>query len=265
MPARHRPGTVPVTPVSTGAVAAVDPSAGMAARSLLTIGRWRRAVRLVLGAVAAIMAVQLLPYALWEGPAQLWTEIVLLAAVAAWFGLPLAARLTELRHMVREDELGRGTPAAAVLVSADAACRRFDEAVDRLPGADWVEPARRRLSEARWAAAVRARSMAGLDRSLADVRRRTGGEGGAEEQRLSEVRATERSAALELVAEMDSVAETARRVASLARGHSQDGPEWSEAERSTLEALRRHRLELQALGSAWEEMADSGQGDETRA
>lgn len=248
-------------------VRAVDPAAGPVVRIMLLAGRRRRTVRLVLATLTVVMAVALLPYALWEGPAPMWALAGLPITVVLLFAAPLGAQLAEARHTVGEDELGRGSEAAGILIGAEAACRHFDEAVGSLTGeTGWAASARRQLQDAHWATARRARTLAGLDLSLADLRRRSGGMGGTEEQRLAERRSSQRAGALELVAEMDSLAETAQQVAYLAGGRSAGrGPDWSERERSTVEALRRHRAHLQALGSAWEEVSPTSVREDNRA
>lgn len=241
-------------------VRAVDPGARRLTRALAGLEPWARPVRWLLAGVAAVMGLELVPYALWwEGSPHLWAVGGLVAAGSAWLALPRATHAARRRAVVSAADLGPRSDAAAALAVACDARVRFETAAGRLDDARrWVRDARRRLDETTWSVAVRARELARLEAALADVRTRAEGpRRRAEEDRLDAELGAHREVVEELAAELVHLADVAERTATAISGlgpRSRPTPELSEAERSTLDSLRWFRTRLEAVEDAWLEL-----------
>ena len=255
----------PSVPVVTGLplprrpvpVRAVDPGASRLVRALARLEPWARPVRWLLAGLAGVMAVELVPYALWwEGSAPLWAVTGLAASAGAWAALPRAVGAARRRAVVSAADLGPRSDAASVLAVACDARARFEAAASRLDDARrWVRDARRRLEETTWSVAVRAREVARLESTLAEVRARAEGlRGRAEEDRLDAELAAHRGVVEELAAELVHLADVAERTADAVSGVGRRAgplPELSAAERGALDSLRWFRMRLEAVEDAW--------------
>ncbi|HEV2368278.1 MAG TPA: hypothetical protein VGR90_00295 [Acidimicrobiales bacterium] len=227
----------------TGAVPplVVDPHAGRVARSLLRLGPWLRPVRWLIAGLAAYMALQIVPYALWDSPAPQWAVAGFVVAAACWVLLPRAVMAAWRRSVVQLSDLGPGTRAGALLEAACAARARFVAAAELLDADNGATAdGRQRVAVATWSVASRARALTGSD----------GHEAGALE-----------GAALDLVQELEAVADVTERAAESLGGadgtRSRAG--LSEEERAALEGMRSFRRHLAAVEEAWREL-DPGRG-----
>ena len=249
---------MPAPRQSPPSLAAMDPRAGRLTRALVRIGPWLRPVRWLLGGVAVYMALQLLPYALWEGPAPGWAVGGLLAGGAVWLALPAAVGLARRRAVIRPADLPPG-PAADLLARSCAARLRFEAASTHLgERRDWTRDARGRLDQTTWSIAVRTREMARLQAMLADA---PGGTDGplrrAELERLRAELGRQEELARDLSDELVALADTAERAAVVATGvraGTAPLPELSYDERAAVEAVRWFRLRLEALEQAWSDL-----------
>lgn len=237
---------------------AVDPRAGRLTRALVRLGSWLRPVRWAVGAVAVYMALQLLPYALWEGPAPGWAVGGLLAAGALWLTLPPAVGLARRRGVIRPGELRPG-PAADLLTRTCEARQRFEAASAHLgERRRWTRDARERLDQTTWSVAVRTREMDRLHAALAHapdgpdgLLRRT------ERERVQAELERQEQLARDLSDELVALADAAERTAVVVtevRADAAPLPELSYDERAAVESVRWFRLRLEALEQAWSDL-----------
>lgn len=236
---------------------AVDPNAGRATRLLIGVGAWLRPLRWVLAGVAVYAALQLLPYATWQGPAPVWAVCGLAVAGGLWLTLPGAVALAGRRGAITPADLGPQSGAAGHLSRACDARARFDSAAALLgEPSRWLTDARTRVGETTWWVAVRARELAVLEEALS--RTRTASMGPLrleEERRLTGELESRECLVRHLTSELVDLADVTERTAvAVARGDTRPSPELSEEERSSVEALQWFRLRLQALEEAWAEL-----------
>lgn len=248
-----------LTPGRPGGPVAVDPHAGRVTRWLIGVGGWLRPLRWMLAGVAVYSALQLLPYATWQGPAPVWAVCGLAVAAGLWLALPGAVALAGRRGAITPADLGPRSGAAGHLSRACDARARFDSAAALLgEPTRWLTDARTRVGETTWSVAVRAREMSVLEDALDRARRASMGPLRVEEERrlTDEIEGQERLVR-HLTSELVDLADVTERTAvAVVRADTRPGPELSEDERSSVEALQWFRLRLQALEEAWVELQD---------
>ncbi|HET9732177.1 MAG TPA: hypothetical protein VFP54_05830 [Acidimicrobiales bacterium] len=225
----------------------------------MSAGRWLRPIRWFLGVSAVVAALQLVPYATWQGPAPAWAVYGCLAASVLWLSLPWAVSLVGRRAVITVADLGGRSAAAGLLTVACRAQERFNVAAALLGEPQrWVRDAGVRISETTWLIAVRAREMSALESALRRARAAPDGPlRQAEERRLLDEIGAQEEAARDVAAELVRLADVAERTAlTMSHFGAPPPPQLTDHERASVAALEWFRVRLESVEEAWIELQD---------